>query len=68
MSGIFPLPDPADLYNLMILYFFNYFTVVQLQLSAYSPHPYTLPSPNPPPSPASTLPLGFVHVSFYSSS
>ena len=45
MSGIFPLPDPADLYNLMILffYFFNYFTVVQLQLSVFSPRPTTPP-------------------------
>ena len=29
----------------------------------FSP-PLYLTSPNPPPSPASTLPLGFVHVSF----
>ena len=41
----------------------NYFIVAQLQLSAFSPHPSTPPQPNPPPSPASTLPLGFVHVS-----
>ena len=45
----------------MIFIFLNYFIVVQLQLSAFSPHP---PQPNPPPSPASTLLLGFVHVSF----
>ena len=44
--------------------FFNYFIVVHLQLSAFSPHPSTPPQTNPPPSPASTLPLGFVHVSF----
>ena len=44
--------------------FLNYFIVVQLQLSAFSPHPSTPPQPNPPPSPASTLPLGFLHVSF----
>ena len=44
-------------------FFFNYF-IVQLQLSAFFPHPSTPPQPNPPPSPASTLPLGFVHVSF----
>ena len=44
--------------------FLNYFIVVQLQLSAFSPHPSTPPQPNPPPSPASILPLGFVHVSF----
>ena len=31
--------------------------VIQLQLSAFSPHPSTPPQPNPPPSPTSTLPL-----------
>ena len=31
---------------------------------AFSPHPSTPPQLNPPPSPLSTLPLGFVHVSF----
>ena len=44
--------------------FLNYFIVVQLQLSAFSLHPSTSPQSSPPPSPASTLPLGFVHVSF----
>ena len=44
--------------------FLNYFIIVQLQLSAFSPHLSTPPQPNPPPSPASALPLGFVHVSF----
>ena len=43
---------------------FFFFIVVQLQLSAFSPHPSTPPQPNAPPSPTSTLPLGFVHVSF----
>ena len=43
---------------IIIIYFLNYFIVVQLQLSAFYPHP------NPPPSLASTLPLGFAHVSF----
>ena len=38
--------------------------VVQLQLSAFSPHPSTPPQLNPPPSCTSTLPLGFVYVSF----
>ena len=38
--------------------------VIQLQLSAFFPHPSTPPQPNPPLSPASTLPLDFVHVSF----
>ena len=47
-----------------LLFFKNYFIVVQLQLSAFSPHPSIPPQPNPPPSPASTLPLAFVHVSF----
>ena len=37
---------------------------MQLQLYAFSPHPSTPPQVNPPPSPLSTLPLGFVHVSF----
>ena len=43
--------------------FKNYFIVVQLQLSVFSPRP-SPPHPNPPPSLASTFPLGFVHVSF----
>ena len=37
---------------------------IQLQLSAFSPHPYAPPQPVPPPSPTSTLPLDFVLVSF----
>ena len=45
-------------------YFFNYFIIVQLQLSAFSPHHSPQPQPNPPPSLASTIPLGFVHMSF----
>ena len=44
--------------------FFKIFIVIQLQLYAFSPHPSTPPQLNPPPSPTSTLPLGFVHVSF----
>ena len=44
--------------------FLNYFIVMQLLLSAFSRHLSTPLQPNPPPSPASTLPLGFVHVSF----
>ena len=43
---------------------FIFLTVVQLQLSAFSPHPSTPTQPNPPPSPTSTLPLDFVQVSF----
>ena len=42
----------------------DYFIVVQLQWSAFSSHPSTPPQPNPPPSTESTLPLGFVHLSF----
>ena len=45
-------------------FFFLIFIVIQLQLCAFSPHPSTPPQVNPPPSPTSTLPLGFVHVSF----
>ena len=45
------------------LFFFLIFAVIQLQLSAFSPHPSTPPQPNPPPSPASTLPLGSLLVS-----
>ena len=44
--------------------FFLIFIVIQLQLSAFSPHPSTPPQLNPPPSPTSTLSLGFVHMSF----
>ena len=42
----------------------NDFIVVQLQLSAFSSHPSTPPQANPPHALASTLPIGFVHVSF----
>ena len=42
----------------------NFVVVVQLELSAFSPHLSTPPQPNPPPCPASTLSLCFVHVSF----
>ena len=52
------------LFLFLIFLFLNYFIVVQLQLSAFSPHLSIPPQPNSPPSPASTLPLGFVHVSF----
>ena len=47
-----------------MIYLKKIFIVIQLQLSAFYPHPSTPPQPNPPPSPASTLPLDFVHVSF----
>ena len=52
--------------NILILFvcFINYFIVVQLQLSAFSPCHFPLPQPNPPPCLASILPLGFVHVFF----
>ena len=45
-------------------FFFKFLIVIQLQLSAFSPHPSTPPQSNPSPSPTSTLPLDFVHVSF----
>ena len=41
------------------------FIVVLLQLSEFSPQHSPPPQPNPHPSLASTLPLGFVHVSFF---
>ena len=56
------------LYFLFFFFFFFFFflsfIVIQLQLSAFSPHPSTPPQPIPPPSPTSSLPLDFVHVSF----
>ena len=45
-------------------YYLLFFIVIQLQLSAFSPHPSTPPQLNPPAYPTSTLPLDFVHVSF----
>ena len=40
------------------------FIVIQLQLSAYFPHPSTPPQPTHLPLPPTTLPLDFVHVYF----
>ena len=57
------LSDVSNLDYFTFLFVFKCI-VVQLPLSAFSPHPSTPPQPNPPASPASTLPLGFVHVSF----
>ena len=55
----------TELKSLLFIYFFKKnFIVIQLLLYAFSPHPSTPPQLNPPPSPTSTLPLGFVHVSF----
>ena len=51
-----------------IFRFLKIFIVIQLQLSAFSPHPSTSPQLNPPPSPTSTLPLDFVILSFIVSS
>ena len=52
------LPDPLTLFLLnTFLLMFNYSCLHLL----HSPTP---PQTNPPPSPASTLPLGFAHVSF----
>ena len=58
------------LFILLFYYFIfkTFFIVVQLQLSAFSPHPSIPTQPIPPPSPVSTLPLEFVHVSFIVSS
>ena len=47
-----------------VCFCFLIFIVIQLHLYAFSPHPSTPPQLNPTPSPTSTLPLGFVHVSF----
>ena len=54
----------ADPLLVAFSFFFLIFIVIQLQLHAFSPHPSTPPQLNPPPSPTSTLPPGFVHVSF----
>ena len=35
----------------LFIYCFKIFIVIQLQLSAFSPHPSTPPQPSPPPSP-----------------
>ena len=55
---------PLLFFHILFIYFLTFFIVVQLQLSAFSLHPSTPPQLSPPPSPTSTLPLGFVHVSF----
>ena len=47
----------------LTIYFLNYL-IVQLQLSAFSPHHSPRTPAKPSPSLASTLPLSFVHVSF----
>ena len=44
------------LVNCRAVFFKNYFTVVQVQLSAFTPHRYPPPQPSPPPSPASIPP------------
>ena len=50
----------------LIFFFFNFlnFIVVQVQVSAFSPHDFLPPQPSPPPSLDSTPTLGFVYVSF----
>ena len=53
-----PQPD------LVLAIFFLIFIVIELQLSAFSPHTSTQPQQNPPPSRTFKLPLDFVHVSF----
>ena len=48
----------------IVFFYLFIFIVIQLQLSAFSPHPSSPFQPIPPPSPISTLPLYFVLVSF----
>ena len=45
------------IYELFLEFSFlkNFFIVIQLQLSAFSPHPSTPPQPNPLPSPESFI-------------
>ena len=58
-------PTLGKIQNVPGCFFLSFFfIVVQLQLSAFSLHSSTPPQLNPSPSPASTLPLGFIHVSF----
>ena len=52
-------------YNSKAFFFFLIFVVIQLDLSVFSPHPYTPPQQNTPPSPAFTLLLDLI---LYSSS
>ena len=59
--------NSIELYHQKVYFLFFilfYFIFIQLQLSAFSPHPSTPPQPVPPSSPTSTLPLDFVLVSF----
>ena len=51
-------------HHILFFFFLSFFIVMQLQLYAFSPHPSTPPQVNPPPFPLSTLPLGFVYVSW----
>ena len=50
----------------LFLHFFlkKLFYCCSITVVSISPHQSPPPKPNPPPSGASTLPLGFVHVSF----
>ena len=56
------------LFSMCFFNFLNYFIVVQIQLSAFTPHYSTQPQPCPPPSPASTTPptLGFAGLGIHS--
>ena len=47
--------DTREVENKQAKYFFKIFIVIQLQLSAFSPHPSMQPQLNPPPSPTSKL-------------
>ena len=52
------------LVHYFIIFLIYSFIFIQLQLSAFSPHPSTPPQSVLPPSHTSTLPLDFVLVSF----
>ena len=58
-QGTFVLECPLHFIFLIKIFFI----AIQLQLSAFSPHPSTPPQPIPPPSPTSPLLLDYVLVS-----
>ena len=58
------IPLTHIIYLQVGFFFLKIFIVIQLQLYAFSPHPFTPPQLKPPPSFTSTLPLDFVYGSF----
>ena len=60
--------DIASTLNINVIFILKIFSVIQLQLSAFSPHPTTPPQPNPPPSPCFHPPPWFCPCVLYSSS